>query len=310
MVVLCGIPTESPITLVRERLEEMRVPHLMLSQRRFDETGFRFEIRNGEVTGELRLDGRTWDLRQFTAVYTRLMDDRFLPELEEQPAGSHLRLRSREWHDALMRWYEIAPILVVNRLAAMSSNGSKPFQAQMIVRRGFLTPETLITSDPGLARAFVTEHRRVVFKSASGVRSIVKEVDENDLARLEHIRWCPVQFQAYVPGRNIRVHVVGDEVFATGIETEATDYRYARRQRGTPATLSEVELSEDLAAQVIGLARDLDLPFAGIDLKMTAADEVYCFEVNPSPGFSYYESQTGQGISAALARYLARHVSA
>lgn len=310
MVVLCGIPTESTLALVRERLEEMRVPHLVLSQRRFDETGFRFEIRNGEVAGELSLDGRTWDLRQFTAVYTRLMDDRFLPELEKQPAGSRLRLRSRAWHDAVMHWYEIAPIAVVNRSAAMSSNGSKPLQAQMIVRHGFLTPETLITSDPALARTFITEHGRVVFKSASGVRSIVTEVEEGDLARLEHIRWCPVQFQAFVPGRNVRVHVVGDEVFATGIDTEATDYRYAHRQRGAAATLFEVELSDDVAAQAIGLARDLGLAFAGIDLKITPADDVYCFEVNPSPGYSYYESQTGQGISGALARYLARHVSA
>jgi hypothetical protein len=31
---------------------------------------------------------------------------------------------------------------------------------------------------------------------------------------------------------------------------------------------------------------------------------VYCFEVNPSPAYSYYESHTGQPISAALARYL------
>jgi hypothetical protein len=33
---------------------------------------------------------------------------------------------------------------------------------------------------------------------------------------------------------------------------------------------------------------------------------VICFEVNPSPGFSYYEGHTGQPISAAIARYLAQ----
>jgi len=34
-------------------------------------------------------------------------------------------------------------------------------------------------------------------------------------------------------------------------------------------------------------------------------DEVYCFEVNPCPGFSYYEANTSQPISAAVARRLA-----
>ena len=39
-------------------------------------------------------------------------------------------------------------------------------------------------------------------------------------------------------------------------------------------------------------------------LKITPENYVYCFEVNPSPAFSYYESQTGQPISCAVADYL------
>ena len=34
------------------------------------------------------------------------------------------------------------------------------------------------------------------------------------------------------------------------------------------------------------------LEFAGIDLKVTPDNEVYCFEVNPCPAFSYYENNT------------------
>jgi glutathione synthase/RimK-type ligase-like ATP-grasp enzyme len=194
---------------------------------------------------------------------------------------------------------------VVNRVAAMASNGSKPFQAQAILRQGLQTPETLITSDPEAVRDFVSRVGRVVFKSASGVRSIVRELEPGDLARLDQIRWCPVQFQAFVEGRNMRVHTIGDEVFATAITSEATDYRYAQRQTGDPAELEAVELSDELAERCLALARDLNLPFAGIDLKVTPDDEVYCFEVNPSPAYAYYESQTGQPISKALARYLA-----
>ncbi len=305
MILLCGIPSESPLALVRERLVETDVPHLVLSQRRFEEIAFEFEITGGQVSGQLTLEGRTRDLDDFTAVYTRLMDDQSLPELAGEPAGSPRRIRARALHDAVSRWYEVAPIRVVNRTAAMGSNGSKPFQAQAVTKRGLLTPETLITSDPDLARAFVAEHTRVVFKSISGIRSIVREVDQADLERLDRIRWCPVQFQAFVEGRNVRVHTVGDEVFATGISTEATDYRYAQRQSGEPAVLEPVEISDDLAAQCVALARDLDLPFAGIDLKIAPDDRVYCFEVNPSPAYSYYESHTGQPISSALARYLA-----
>jgi hypothetical protein len=49
------------------------------------------------------------------------------------------------------------------------------------------------------------------------------------------------------------------------------------------------------------------LAIAGIDLKVTRDNRVYCFEVNPSPAYSYYESNTGQPISSAVADYLAGH---
>jgi glutathione synthase/RimK-type ligase-like ATP-grasp enzyme len=98
---------------------------------------------------------------------------------------------------------------------------------------------------------------------------------------------------------------IGTDVFASRIISDATDYRYAARQTGEPADLEPFELSDALAERCLALAADLDLPFAGIDLKITPDDEVYCFEVNPSPAYSYYESQTGQPISLALAEYLA-----
>jgi len=304
MILLCGIPTESPLALVRDRLDGMRTPYVMLSQRRFAEIPFHFEVSGDSVTGSFTLDGRRYLLENILGVYTRIMDYQSLPELSGEPSGSKRRLLARDWHDAVSRWYEIAPIRVVNRAGPMGSNSSKPFQAQAITRRGFFTPETLITSDPALAREFVNEHQRVIYKSISGVRSIVQEVDAADLRRLELIRSCPVQFQAYVDGRNVRVHTVGDAVFATGITTTATDYRYAHKTAGQSADLEEVHLSDDLAAQCVALARDLELPFAGIDLKVTPDERVYCLEVNPSPAYSYYESHTGQPISAALARYL------
>jgi glutathione synthase/RimK-type ligase-like ATP-grasp enzyme len=305
MVLLCGIPSERPLAMVRERLEEHRTPHLMLSQRRFADTTFRFEVAGGRLAGEFAIDGRRYPLDAVTAVYTRLMDDQALPELSGEPHGSPLRLRAHAWHAAVSRWYEVAPIRVVNRAASMASNASKPFQAQQIVKHGLLIPETLVTSDPADVRAFRETHGTIVFKSTSGLRSIVRAFDDGDLGRLDDIRACPVQFQQFIPGDNMRVHTVGDEVFATKIATGATDYRYAQRQEGEAATLEAVEISDDLRQQCLALARDLDLPFAGIDLKVTPDDEVYCFEVNPSPAFSYYESHTGQPIAAALARYLA-----
>ena len=52
-------------------------------------------------------------------------------------------------------------------------------------------------------------------------------------------------------------------------------------------------------------ARTLGLHFAGIDLRRAPDGRWFCFEVNPSPGFTYYEAHTGQPIADAVASYLA-----
>jgi len=305
VILVCGIPSETPLRMVTSRLEETSTPFVVCNQREFANCEIWFEVNREEVSGELRLGERTYPLSEFVGVYPRMMDDRCLPELSDEPPDSRLRSCCRSFHDTLTRWMEIAPARVINRCAPMASNSSKPYQSQLIREHGFLIPEILITTDPELVREFRAKHGRVIYKSISAVRSIVQELNDEDEQRLERIRWCPTQFQAYVNGTNVRVHTVGNEVFATAVRSEATDYRYATRQSGEPAELREVVLSDELTEQCLRLSHSLGLEFAGIDLKVTPNDEVYCFEVNPSPGFSYYEANTGQPISAAVARRLA-----
>ena len=290
--------------MVRDELVKLSIPHVHFNQRRFAETELTFEINEDAVTGYLQLEGRRYGLQEFRGVYIRLMDDRNLPELREEPQDSPARRYCRALHDALTQWCEIAPCRVVNRMVPMSSNASKPYQAQLITRQGFRVPETLVTSDPQQVIAFRERHGRIVYKSISGARSIVQTLEDDDLSRLELIRWCPVQFQEFIDGTNVRVHTIGGQVFASSADTQATDYRYAGRQ-GSDSRLVAMTIDDSLKAACLELAAALGLDFAGIDLKITPTGHVYCFEVNPSPAFSWYESNTGQPIARAVARYLA-----
>jgi glutathione synthase/RimK-type ligase-like ATP-grasp enzyme len=305
MILLAGIPTESPLARVRQALETLGVPFVLFHQRHFASIQMQVEVAGGRVGGRLVIDGCVWPLEQFRGVYVRLMDDRMLPELRDEPEGSALRRYCRWLHDALMQWCELTPARVVNRTAPMASNSSKPYQAQLIAGQGLEVPETLITNDPAEVLAFRQRHGRLVFKSISGVRSIVQTLEGEHLERLESVRACPVQFQQFIEGPNVRVHVVGRQVFATEARTEATDYRYAGSQVGEGAELRAVELPEELKARCQSLGQAMGLAFSGIDLKITPEGKVYCFEVNPSPAYSYYEANTGQPIALAVARYLA-----
>jgi glutathione synthase/RimK-type ligase-like ATP-grasp enzyme len=303
MILLCGIPSESPLAMVAKALDALGADYRMLNQRKVAALDIAFEIDGSGIEGTIRLEEETFRLGDIGSAYVRLMDDRILPELEGEVEGSVARRHARGFHDALFRWLEIAPGRIVNRAEPQGSNGSKPYQAQIILQYGFRVPETLITNDPDAVLAFRREHGTLIYKSMSGVRSIVQTFGEDDLARLNLIRWCPVQFQAYVPGTEVRVHVVDREVHATEIISDRLDYRYARRSGGT-TDLRAVELPGDTVERCIGLVRGLGLAFAGIDLKITPDGDAFCFEVNPCPAFSFYEANTGQPIAHSVARYL------
>ena len=302
-VLLLGIPSEPPVAMTAQALAQLGAPHLVLNQRRFAETEAVVGVDDDVVTGVLIVGGVELALEGFGGVYTRMMSFGELPELAAATADDPRLLHAQRLHRVLHEWSEAMPGRVVNPARSQGSNASKPYQAQRIAPY-FAVPETLVTNDPRAALSFRDEHERIVYKSISGARSIVSELTEQDAARLASLATCPVQFQRHVDGVDIRVHTLANgRAFATEVKSDATDYRYATGCDG--AELTSCAIPDDVAQRCLALALALDLGFAGIDLRRTPAGDFVCFEVNPSPAFSYYEESTGQPIAAALAAYLA-----
>ncbi len=304
MILLCGILSETSLAMVADALRRRGIDHVVVNQRHVRQLTMELVLDDAGLRGQLSGPDYRVDLADVSAVYLRLMDDRWLPELEREPPQSPASIAGRALHELLGQWADITPARVVNRYIAMGSNFSKPYQLQLIREHGFAVPQTLVTNDPERLAAFRAAHGPLIYKSISSERSIVGRLDEHDTARIERIRWCPVQFQAFVPGPNLRVHTVGDEVFATLIDTEAVDYRYAIRQTGRAPTFTPYNLDDELAERCVALAAALGLEVAGLDLKLAPDGRIICLEVNPSPVFSYYQLHTGQPLADAIARLL------
>lgn len=307
MILFAGIPTEAPLALAIAEAERAEVPYLVFNQRQAAHCDLQIEWTRDQPCGSLWMGGSAQPLAALTGIYARMMDVHVLPE--HQPRGRTApETRPLEKARAVCALFDemmdVLPATVVNRPGAMGSNLSKPAQAQAIVRAGLMTPPTIVTNVPEAVRAFHAEHRRIIYKSISAVRSIVREWTPTGGPDLAAITRLPTQFQVYVPGVDIRVHVVGQKVFATEVRSEAVDYRYAGRD-GSSVAMWPVELPADIAAACIELTAALRLKLSGIDLKRTPDGEWYCFEVNPSPAYSFFEELGGQPIAAALVALLA-----
>jgi hypothetical protein len=299
-VALFGILSEPALNVVRSALIDLGIEPISLNQR--EAFWWQLVLDDRGDDGVLnRREAEPVRLSDISGIYTRPMDPRALARAEGREAEAP---RLIDLHRSLGVWLELTAARVVNRPSAMAANSSKPYQAQLISNAGFRVPRTLITNDPSVAREFIAEVGPVVYKSISSHRSVVQRLDVARSADLDTIRWCPTQFQEFLPGDNIRVHVIGNETIATGIRSKAVDYRYANRY-GEKAYMSPMQLDTDLKKSCVALARALELGVAGIDIRLDAKGDPYCLEVNPMPAFTYFQDRTGQQIGAMIAQYVA-----
>jgi hypothetical protein len=302
MIVLWGVPGDTPLSLVAAALRGSGAPVVFLDQRNVADMEVQLDF-DATVSGSIRFSTGVIDVSSVTSLYLRPYETERMPAVRAAGLGGPVWARAAQIDDALLSWADLTPAVVVNRPSAMASNGSKPYQGAWVERFGFHYPDTLMTTDANLAREFRAAHAAVIYKSISGIRSKVARLTEANEGRLDDVAWCPTQFQEYVPGDDYRVHIVGDQVFACRIASTAEDYRYANATTDA-LKISTTAIPADVEKRAIELTHDMGLLVSGIDLRERPDGRWYCFEVNPSPGFSYFQAATNQPIAEALADLL------
>jgi glutathione synthase/RimK-type ligase-like ATP-grasp enzyme len=298
MVLIYGIPSESPLALVIAELNRRAVEHLVISQRELAFTSIHLED-TVELSGYIKVANRKIDIGTIRSAYARPIDIRFLPEYLSEPGQSEMRDRFRESEAMFACLFNNLPGRVVNRPRHMWTNGSKPLQLQLIREAGLLVPTTIVSNDPAAVLSFQQKFGDLIYKSISGERSEVRRFSSKDKGILNRVAAIPVQFQQYVPGVDLRMHVVGERVFTCGIFHESDDYRYPG-DMARPRLVNIEEVPEELLAFGRRVCDRLGLLFGGIDLRVHPNGGMYCFEINPSPGYSYYQREAKQPIAEAI----------
>ncbi|QEK39404.1 ATP-grasp domain-containing protein [Candidatus Sneabacter namystus] len=185
---------------------------------------------------------------------------------------------------------------VLNRAINCVSNDSKLNQISSLrpILKTIQLPKAVILAKNDFS---LLKKGRFIFKSLSSERSIVMEYRKH-----EHKNTCseePVLFQELLEGKNIRVHVVKDKCFAVAIQSDTIDYRYTNKRE-----FYDYSLPENVEEECIQISKKLKLPFCGVDLIKTK-DAYYILEVNPTPGYSFYERRLPhKRISLALIQAL------
>lgn len=196
---------------------------------------------------------------------------------------------------------------------------SKIDQLKVATKLGFKIPKTLITNKPESVINFYEEckgdiiskvlSKGVIEKNGKMFGIYTNRVEKHHLCMIDSVKNVPCIFQELVKKKfELRITVVGNEVFATEIHSqnsEKTKHDWRRYDfDNTPH--KQHTLPEDIKRKCINLVRYYNLAFSAIDMIVTPDDDYIFLEINPNGQWLWIEQLTGQQISKSIAEMLFR----
>lgn len=259
---------------------------------------------DGDGSGALRTAHREVALCEVGAVYYRKPSIYQLPhglsEADARWALREARLGFGGLLSALPAW--------LNHPAAIGLAEYKPVQLRTAVASGLRVPRTVLTNDPGTARAFAAEVGRVVFKPLSGVsydsgREFIytHPVEYADLDDPGIATTATLLQQQLDKSYEVRLTVVGQEFFGARIDACSDRARVDWRADYDALSYAPTDVPTEIKAGVGRLLATLGLRFAALDFIVTAAQEWVLIDVNPNGQWAWIQEKTGLPIASAIA---------
>ena len=195
----------------------------------------------------------------------------------------------------------------------------KGWQLLMAQRAGLRLPHTLISNDPEGVQAWATGAPSLVTKmlAASELRTPegagqinTSAVSVEDLEDLSGLSLAPLTLQHRLDkALEVRAVVVGEEVFAAGVDSRRSDKAAVDWRKGSAELMREfrpVTLPDSVIAALLRLQGLLGLRYGGADLILTPEGQWFFLEINPGGEWAWVQEFAGFDIPGALAELLTR----
>jgi len=270
--------------------------------------------RKDKSLGILCYEQNTIRLDQVSALWCRRLH--FANPLASHPDPVERSLSDSsiaDYTNGFLQWMKAKEVLMINDPDNERIYSNKVIQLQMAHKYELTIPHTLISNDDSEVKDFIgrikSAGRRVIFKPLKHPKHPKPELiptrffQEQDYFRLAQVRNAPVIFQEFIEGRDLRVTIVGERVFAGEIIPTTNIGSQDWRLEGF-SKYREFNLDERIEQKLVKLLSSMGLVYGAVDLKLAANGEIFFLEVNPAGQYLFMEVGAGLPISEAIAEHL------
>ncbi len=277
-----------------------------------------FEISSKTGADRFQISGfdRDLDVSSITGVWYR----RPVPPL---PDPSLNTLQSRKFAadegDYYVRclWRMLDRCHWVSRPRAISWANVKLHQLRLARDLGFKIPKSMATNDPQAALRFYEQCQgRIIVKPFTVstldydphyVSILTSRVTENEISRVSQVGKSITFLEEEIPKLfEVRVTVIGQDVFSAKIDSQADDRRKVDWRRTSPnePIWQDHSVPRWLGESCRQMVSEYGLSFGAFDFAYTPDDDYVFFELNPNGQWAWLEIQLGLPMSSSLARAL------
>lgn len=244
-------------------------------------------------------DGQFWIVDGATTVWWRRLGSPSVAGLGQAEA----QLVADEVPMLLVGLLEAAGVRWVDAPWAVDRASLKLHQLELARGLGLAVPRSLVTGDPGQARAFVTEVGSVVAKAVSSGVGIAPFAEAVPPEELDLVAACPTLLQESIPAAaDLRVVTIGGETLVWRRErlaAEPVDWRRADPAGAGFQPMAACGLGDGPGAVAAGLG----LTFSVQDW-LESGDRPVFLEVNPCGNWLFLQG-AAERVTPLLVRHLA-----
>lgn len=260
----------------------------------------------------LTIDGRDYDLSQFTGVW--YMHPFIAKPLLRFKPPEYRQFISHQFFGMRKAIWELLPhVPWINDPWRVMRSENKILQLHLARAVGLEIPSTLVTSDPRRVKEFVRRHPGGTIMKALEPSPMVDEVlftqmiTSHDLEQLDRIRYAPAIFQEYVPkDHELRITIVGKEIFPVRIHSQedpetAIDWRVKPLHNDFQVKMERSFLPAAIEENLRRLMRALGIRYGCIDMVVTPEGRRVFLEVNPNGQWYFVQLKSDVEIAPAIA---------